>query len=352
MARRSAAVASALTTASLALVGCNELVERLVERQVERQVAANVTSQRELETELMRPGHFEIVLCGTSAPLPNPRAQSCTAVFANGQFLVFDIGSGAQESLERLQLPIQHIDSVFLTHFHNDHFADLGELIDRTWIFGRRTSLQVYGPPGVEAVVQGFLQAYRLEFGYRTAHHGEDIMPPGKHAARGVPIELDAGTPSRSVYERDGVVVRAFLVDHAPVVPSFGFVVEFAGRRVVLSGDTDDTPLLWSQAKGADVLVSEVMNKPVVDVLSRALGARDRPDQSRILEDIQDYHIDGAALGARAREADVDVLVLTHLVPAVDNTLLLRWLFGEPVGDAFQGELVIGEDGTRVVVVE
>ena len=40
-----------------------------------------------------------------------------------------------------------------------------------SWIAGRESVLPVYGPNGVDTIVEGFQQAYSLDEGYRTEHH-------------------------------------------------------------------------------------------------------------------------------------------------------------------------------------
>jgi ribonuclease Z len=60
------------------------------------------------------------------------------------------------------------------------------------------------------------------------------------------------------VYEKDGVKVTAFEVDHAPVKPAFGYRIDYAGRSIVLSGDTRVSENLMRHAQGVDVLVHEV----------------------------------------------------------------------------------------------
>src|SRR5687768_3144617 len=40
------------------------------------------------------------------------------------------------------------------------------------------------------------------------------------------------------VYDKGGVKITAFEVDHTPVKPAFGYRIDYAGRSVVLSGDT------------------------------------------------------------------------------------------------------------------
>jgi ribonuclease Z len=59
-------------------------------------------------------------------------------------------------------------------------------------------------------------------------------------------------------YERDGVKVTAFDVDHAPVQPAFGYRIDYGRRSVVLSGDTRLSENLIRHAEGVDLLVHEV----------------------------------------------------------------------------------------------
>src|SRR3546814_15847698 len=83
-----------------------------------------------------------------------------------------------------LRMPGERINGVLFTHFHSDHIGDLGEFNLQTWGAGRPTPLQVYGPEGVARVVTGFQEAYALDAGYRTAHHGADFLPPRSEERR------------------------------------------------------------------------------------------------------------------------------------------------------------------------
>lgn len=60
------------------------------------------------------------------------------------------------------------------------------------------------------------------------------------------------------VYEKDGVKITAFDVDHAPVTPAFGYRIDYAGRSVVLSGNTRLSENLIRFAQGVALLVREV----------------------------------------------------------------------------------------------
>jgi ribonuclease Z len=228
----------------------------------------SVADQR--RAELLDPTKVTVVTCGTGGPFPSQRAQSCLAVFVNGQFLLFDAGDRAQDSMEDLNLPVTDIDAVFLTHFHSDHIADLGEVMSRSWILGREQPLAVYGAGEVEQIVSGFNTVYAADDAHRMAHHGDDLFPPVRPAT--VHSILEPDPAGSGVYELDGVRVPAYAVDHSPVANALGYRVDYAGKAVAISGDTVDTPGLRALAANADVLVSEVMNKAIVSDTECAIG--------------------------------------------------------------------------------
>lgn len=316
----------------------------------EQQQRANADAAAAAAAELQRTDAITVVTCGTGTPIPSDRAQSCTAVFVNGFFLLFDAGDGAQRSMERLRLPVQEIDAVFLTHFHSDHVADVGEVISRSWILGRTTALPVYGGEAVTRVVGGFNAIYALDDQYREAHHGTDVLDARRAPADAHTID-DPGADGRVVFERDGVTVTAFRVNHPPIEPALGYRVAFAGRAVVISGDTTDTASLRAMAAGADVLVSEVMSRELLEAAECALKRLDDPRNARLIRDIRTYHIGTAELADLAQEAGVRTLVLTHQVPSFDNDdPRTDLLLAAPIRARYAGELIAARDGQRIVV--
>ncbi|MBU1045492.1 MAG: MBL fold metallo-hydrolase, partial [Candidatus Omnitrophica bacterium] len=156
----------------------------------------NVRNQKVAE-DLLSPDQISVVLVGTAGPMSPDVAQASTAVFVNGQFLLFDAGDYAQKRMEQFNLPSESLDAVFLTHFHNDHIADLGEIMQRSYMLGREKDLVVYGPTGVEDIVTGFNMIYAADSDHRTEHHGEEVMP----------LEYQFATASEFDAELDEVVV-------------------------------------------------------------------------------------------------------------------------------------------------
>ena len=317
---------------------------------IEAQISAAQATAAEVRDALLDPDVITVVTCGTASPIPpRTRAQSCTAVFVNGQFLLFDAGDGAVPAMENLNLPLPDLTAVFVTHYHSDHIADVGEAISRSWILGRRTPLPVYGGQAVERVVDGFNRIYALDYNYRTAHHGESLFPPETTGADARLI-LDPAATGSIIYEENGVTVTAYTVDHSPILPALGYRIDYAGKSVAISGDTIDTEGLRNMSQGADLLVSEVMNKSFVEDAECAFGRLGDEDNASIFRDIRTYHIDVEELAELAEDADVGTLVLTHQVPTLDDEAQIRLVFRAPISAIYGGELVVAVDGTSVTV--
>jgi ribonuclease Z len=296
--------------------------------------------------DLLEDGALHVVLCGTGSPLPDAqRAGPCTAVLAGGRFFVVDAGPGASESIQLLGLPRGRLSALLLTHFHSDHIAETGELVFSSWAGGRATPLAVHGPEGVEQVVAGFQQAYALDAGYRTAHHGAELMPPagGRAVAHTIRLDAAAGTAGAVIYEREGLRVRAFLVDHAPIAPAIGYRFDYAGRCVVISGDTVRSPSLVAAAKGCDLVVHEVLSDTLVGAAAQAMARGGNARLGAMLTDTLDYHTFPRDVFALAAEAGVRAVALTHLVPAVPAAQA-EAVFTQG-RDLFAGEIHVGADG-------
>jgi len=326
-----------LAAFACALVGC----ERLAERQIEQ----NLT--RVDESVLTSPD-LQVVICGSGSPLPDAeRAASCTAVIAGGELVLVDVGPGSWEVLDLANLPLARVSAVLLTHFHSDHIGGLGEAVTQSWIAGRTQPLPVYGPEGVARVVAGFSVAYAADVNYRVAHHGDAYMPRAASGAEAHVVALgDAPDASAVVLERNGLRVTMFRVDHEPVFPAVGYRFDFAGRSVVVSGDTAKSTSLIAHAKGADILVHESLQPDLIRRASAVAARLGRERVAKLANDIVDYHTSVVEAAEVARDADAGMLVLTHLVPGPNN-FITRRLFLAGVADVYAGKVVIAEDGMR-----
>ena len=315
---------------------------------IESQMATIRETQDRVRESLLDRDMITVVICGSNSPLPlTPGAQACTAVFVNGQFLLFDAGDGAERSMENLGLPMTDLSAVFITHYHNDHFADIGEVIQRSWVLGRRHELPIYGGEGLTQVIDGFTDSYTLDNGFRTDHHGDAFLPSEYAGAIPNPFAIAEGE-SEVVYEKEGVVVTAFDVNHPPIEPALGYTVTFAENKIVISGDTTDVETLYQQSRDADVLVSDVMNKEVIAGMEAISAKNGWEYNETIFRDIREYHIDVNEVGALAQGSGVQTLVLTHAIPNIDQESVMQTWYTLPIREHYDGRLLIAHDGTMV----
>jgi ribonuclease Z len=262
--------------------------------------------------------------------------------------VLVDVGPGAWETLDLAGVPTGALSAVLLTHFHSDHIGDLGEAITQSWIAGRAQPLPIYGPPGTARVVEGFDEAYAQDADARTLHHGEQYMPRAAAPAVAHEIALgDAPDADAPVFERDGLRVTMFRVHHDPVRPAVGYRFDYKGRAVVVSGDTAKTDSIVEHAKGADVLIHEALNRDMMGRVAEVATRVGQPRLGKMAHDTLNYHTTPVEAAELARDAGVHTLVLTHLVPGPRN-FLMRHMFLDGVSETFSGEVVLGEDGTRI----
>ncbi len=295
--------------------------------------------------ELFNEDALRALLCGTASPLSHPtRAKACVAIYAAGKFWIVDTGPGSWNRLALSGIDPARIGGIFLTHFHSDHIGDLGEFNLQTWAGGRAGPLRVFGPPGVDRVVGGFQEAYALDTGYRTAHHGPELMPPETAAMLPIVVEdLGAGGPTLALAE-GGLRVTAFNVDHSPVKPACGYRFEYLERSVVVSGDTAKSSSLVAAATGADLLIHEAQANHIVSRIGKIAAENHQPRAARIMEDILSYHSTPTQAAESANEAGVKLLVMYHLIPPPPIRMVER-VFTRGVDDVREDDWLLADDG-------
>jgi ribonuclease Z len=182
-------------------------------------------------------GDFKVTLLGTGSPNPSiERFSMATLVEAGGQKLLFDVGRGSTIRLWQIGVPIGKIDAVFLTHLHSDHTIGLPDILLTGWIgtpYGRRKQpLTLIGPDGTLGLARGLEAAYAGDIKTRIAD--EHLPPEGAQLAT-----REFTGNGVTVFERDGVKVTAFEVDHGDKIkPAYGYRIDFNGHSALISGDT------------------------------------------------------------------------------------------------------------------
>jgi ribonuclease Z len=244
-----------------------------------------------------------------------------TLVEAGGERLLFDAGYGVLRRVVEAGLPMDAVSRVFLTHLHSDHVVDLPAILLLPWAgpSERDVPLEVWGPDGTRALMQGLLTAFDADIRLRR-----DVDE--KAPARGIEVEAH-DIREGVVHEKDGVRVTAFLVDHGPVKPAYGYRVDYAGRSVAMSGDTRVSESLIAAAKGVDVLIHEAVD-------AAALKAQ-APSQ-RLYDAVVAHHTTPAEAGAVFARVGPRLAVFSHSAGTPAIVAGAR--------TAFAGRIEMGED--------
>jgi ribonuclease Z len=205
------------------------------------------------------PDNLKIVLLGTGVgPKLNLRQfGASTLIEAGSARLLFDCGRGTTLRMAQVGVPPGSIHRIFLTHLHSDHVIQLPDLLLTGWVGGGRSvPLEVWGPTGTHDMMDHLLNAFAFDIHMRR---DVDEKAPGE-GIEVVSHDVEPGV----VFDQQGVKVTAFLVDHGPVAPAFGYRVDYRGHSVVLSGDTRASENLIRMAQGVDVLIHEVLDADTV----------------------------------------------------------------------------------------
>jgi ribonuclease BN (tRNA processing enzyme) len=334
-----------------------------------------------------------LLLLGTGGgPTWGARRRSFSSALVVGDALyLIDAGDGMGPRLAEAMTPLgtyalmQNLRAVFFSHLHSDHTVDYPNIL----LYGPNVGLdkrvgkplQVYGPgrrgemepifappgvtpatppivnpsnptAGIEDMTNFLYQAYATDINDRMRDNGKpdphllvqahDIQIPH---VRGFISPNATPAPDMEpfmVYQDDRVKVSAILVNHAPIWPAFAYRFDTDDGSVVFSGDTGPCANVVRLARGATILVHEVIVTKWVD--QRVPQPRSAADEG-LRNHLLSAHTPVEQVGKIAQAAGVSQLVLSHIVPAAgDDADLL------PAQQGFDGKLTVGEDLLQIAV--
>jgi ribonuclease Z len=261
---------------------------------------------------------LSLFFAGTGGSVPGARrGLPAVLVRRGGDRLLFDCGEGTQRQLVR-SVGLVDMDSVFITHFHADHWLGLPGMLKSFALREREQPLTVYGPPGLNDLMATMRSIYgRLPYelsvvelepaavverdGYRIAavpvnHRGsssfgyalvEDARPGHLDARLAEELGVRPGPDFGRLQRGESV---------AGVSPEQVMGPTREGRKIVLSGDTVPCEALAIAAHEADLLVHE------------ATFTDEEAERARLTS-----HSTARQAAELARDAGVRMLALTHI---------------------------------------
>ena len=252
----------------------------------------------------VKPG-LEVVVLGSGGPRAFGRAGSSYIVLVDGTpRILLDAGPGAFVRIGELNIDLEQVDIVLLTHLHIDHSGDLAAFFNaRALTSDGPIQYRVFGPDGaglfpktsrfVDLLVgDNGLFAYQKTFGAQETFSVRDLA-------------IDLNTNVTKILDENGLTVEEIATHHGDC-PSVAYRITYHGRSVVFSGDMDASalPNLIRLAKSADLLV---FNCAVLD-------PPNSPSQ------LYELHTPPKKIGEAARDSHVGSLLLSHIAPDVEES--------------------------------
>ncbi len=194
---------------------------------------------------------LSVVFLGTGGSVPSARrATACVLIQAGGARVLVDCGEGAQRQMIN-STGLVHVDDIYITHFHADHYLGLPGLLKTYDLMERQAPLRIVGPAGLH----GLFEALRRIFG-RLRYE----------------VELVELEPGEGV-EHDGFEIGAFEVEHRMKALGYAYVEPErpgrfdvdAARELGIADDRDFGRLQRGETvsvDGSEVRPDQVMGEP------------------------------------------------------------------------------------------
>lgn len=296
-------------------------------------------------------GEDAFIMLGTmGGPVPSKdRSQPANALLYNGGVYLVDAGDGTVQQLARAGVQLPAVKAVFLSHLHVDHTGGLSAILGLRNQINISERLTIYGPPGTRELVAGMVSSMQPAARVGYGIPGKPWLPPAETVTV---IELNDGER----IQVDGMAVTAAQNTHYDFAPgsvedrnykSLSLRFDLPTRSIVYTGDTGPSAAVERLAKGADLLVSEMIDMGA----TMAVVARNSPNmpqaaKQQLEQHLSTHHLTADAVGRLAARARVKAVVVTHFAGGTPDPARTKGYIAQ-IRTQFSGPVTLADDLDR-----
>ncbi len=298
-----------------------------------------------------KPGTW-LVLLGTRAGpgIDLTRGQTGSAIVVDGRPYLVDCGYGTLRQLVASNVGYLQVSTIFFTHLHDDHTADVPALLSFQWTNGKTSATDAYGPYGTTKLIAASVAVLHSNVEIRTVDEGRTVNVDAQFHGH----DVSASDAPVLVFKDDRITVTAIENTHFPARSkarmmhrSLALRLDTKDRSIVFTGDTAYSANVAKLARGADVLVCEIADAAMLAQMqerSKAEAAAGNPNN--IYRHVAETHASPADVGRMAAEANVKMVVLNHQLagPGAGNLAYPVTAFIQGVRQGYSGEVIVGQD--------
>jgi ribonuclease BN (tRNA processing enzyme) len=287
------------------------------------------------------------VTLGTQAgPLANPtRSQPANLLMRGSEAILVDTGDGTAEQLSKVGVSLNAISTIFLSHLHFDHTGGLAAIMGLRIQLKMLKPVTIYGPPGTKRLVEGLVEAL-----HPIAEIGSGLsrpkIPRPEDSFKAVEItggsQVQLGTLKVTAAENSHFAFKPGSPESRNKSLSYRF--DMPDRSIVFTGDTGPSEAVEKLAKGADLLVSEMLDLDAqVAVIKVALASQPPSRIAEVAKHLNDHHLSPENVGKLAAAAGVKRLVVTHIGPGSHKIADIARYHGE-IARSYHGPISVAND--------
>ena len=269
---------------------------------------------------------IELEILGSGGPEIDGRASSSYLLWIDGEAkLIVDMGSGSLLRFEQSHAKLETLEAVVLTHLHIDHSADLPSFVKAGFFSNRTKSLDIIAPHGNESFppIKEFLSDLFGEHGaYR---YMQDVLREDSDSFQIIPIQINTQTVETRKYK--SFTLKLINVHHGSV-PALALSIEADGKKILISGDTnDENKNLEKLAINADLFIAHHAIPQYANRFAKTL------------------HMTPLTIAYIAKGAEVKKVILSHRMNRTKNK---EGQSLEIIKQVYKGEVTFGEDRMKI----